>query len=423
MWFYVPSVCAPASEDSSLDSDPWYGREPSVTLSGIPTQRPFSWRGWMTRPWIGLLSGLTCRASILARGVEKWISSLQASHASLSRLPADAVASTITGGSGTTLPGSSTRSGLKPCSSRTCPVCSLPEGERAYVAGLIDGEGCIGIACSRGKYYSARVDVGMSEVALPLLNQLQATFGGSVSQSRKQTEKWAAAFRWTLEGRLAAAFCLCIAPYLRLKRKQAEIVSMPGLDGKTKEQIHKLNRKGPSRMPSGWFARLVGAKWKTHPTLFEPSPEFSGTWPQAGMMLRGIVSRLSKSGRRTSANVCSYSRGLYPTPSATPYGTSQNEGEVEHDRPSRGTPSPESWARGRPWPTPTVRGNWNKESYSSKAGAGLQQVAQEASHPGPTKSKDGMVLNVPFVERLMGFPEGWTDCDASVTPSSQNRRL
>ena len=50
----------------------------------------------------------------------------------------------------------------------------------------------------------------------------------------------------------------------------------------------------------------------------------------------------------------SYERGLYPTPSATPYGSSQNgsNGEGgENERPSAGTPSLESWAKR--WPTPT----------------------------------------------------------------------
>ena len=54
--------------------------------------------------------------------------------------------------------------------------------------------------------------------------------------------------------------------------------------------------------------------------------------------------------RRTAGSGSSYSRGVYPTPSATPYGSSQNEGKVPHDRPSRGTPSLETWAR--TWPTP-----------------------------------------------------------------------
>lgn len=280
MWYYVPSACVAASEDSSLDSDPWHGREPSVTLSGTPTQRPCSWRGWTMRPWIWLLSGLTCLRLTLEDGVGVWTSLLRGSHAS---------------------PG----------------------------------------------------------------------------------------------------------PWLGSEKKYR-------------------TRAGFGTISTGSFAQFnrVSCSWRTcQVSLLEGFPEFSGTWPQAGMMLRGIVSRLSKSGRRTSANVCSYSRGLYPTPSATPYGTSQNEGEVEHDRPSRGTPSLESWARGRQWPTPTVRGNWNKEGYSSKSGQGLQQVAADVSHPDQTKSKDGMVLNPQFVETLMGFPPGWTDCDASVTPSSQNRRL
>lgn len=52
-------------------------------------QQPLSWRGWKTRPWIRRLSGVTCEPSTLARGVERFISSLPAIHANPSRPQAE----------------------------------------------------------------------------------------------------------------------------------------------------------------------------------------------------------------------------------------------------------------------------------------------------------------------------------------------
>jgi hypothetical protein len=81
MWLYVPpEYCpsAPALEESTSVSDsPSPAPVLFVSLSGKPAQRPLSWPEWKNRPWIKRLSGTICRPSMAARGVERWISSLQ----------------------------------------------------------------------------------------------------------------------------------------------------------------------------------------------------------------------------------------------------------------------------------------------------------------------------------------------------------
>jgi hypothetical protein len=80
-----------------------------------------------------------------------------------------------------------------------------------------------------------------------------------------------------------------------------------------------------------------------------------------------------------------WAKNLYPTPSATRYGLSQNEGEVPHERPSAGTPSLESWASSLP------------AQMTKKSGtASLKQHL--TSHPR---------LNPSFVSWLMGYPWYW----------------
>ena len=88
MWLYLPpsasSPSAPASEGSTSGSSSpsETGAELWVTSSGKPTLRPYSWRGWATRPWMKLLSGTTLPPSTADRGAERWISSLRGSPAS-----------------------------------------------------------------------------------------------------------------------------------------------------------------------------------------------------------------------------------------------------------------------------------------------------------------------------------------------------
>lgn len=124
MWYYVPnSEClnsAPVTGGFSLDSDPWHGREPWVTASGTPTQRPFSWRGWKNRDWIKRLSGMTLKPSSAQAGVDAWISSLRDSHASHSAQPVSDVVLTMIGGSGPKSRASSAKWDRATCSWRTC---------------------------------------------------------------------------------------------------------------------------------------------------------------------------------------------------------------------------------------------------------------------------------------------------------------
>lgn len=77
------------------------------------------------------------------------------------------------------------------------------------------------------------------------------------------------------------------------------------------------------------------------------------------------------------------------------------------------------------WPTPAAR-DWKGPSVNTPA----RDCLDFAVERGATKSKTypappttGGRLNPAFVEWLMGFPIGWTDCDALETPSchrSQN---
>ena len=97
------------------------------------------------------------------------------------------------------------------------------------------------------------------------------------------------------------------------------------------------------------FARYdrESSYWRTYQgSLFADSETFSESWPPSGSMRSGACFQRRASGHRTSGAGFSF----WPGVSATRYGSSQNEGKVPHDRPSRGAPSLDTLARN--WPTP-----------------------------------------------------------------------
>lgn len=113
----------------------------------------------------------------------------------------------------------------------------------------------------------------------------------------------------------------------------------------------------------------------------------------------------------------SWDRNEYPTPSATRYGSSQNEGSVPHDRPSRGTPSLETWAArcklaAGLWDTPQAADARGQTGPASKH-SDLSRQAQTTASSGDGSPQNApnlpRRLNPHFVEWLMGWPIGWTD--------------
>lgn len=88
------------------------------------------------------------------------------------------------------------------------------------------------------------------------------------------------------------------------------------------------------------------------------------TWAHLTGVRAGSASLLEEIAREESEGSTTWDRGEYPTPSATRYGSSQNEGEVPHDRPSRGTPSLDTWAA-KQWATPRASANENRTTKNA----------------------------------------------------------
>lgn len=102
----------------------------------------------------------------------------------------------------------------------------------AYLAGIVDGEGCIGIYGNYGRWISSRgkrkaiyrldVKVGMSDPEPIVL--LRQVFAGSI-HTRKQLPQGGRRpfYTWCVSQRKAKYALSLLIPYLRAKKAQAEL--------------------------------------------------------------------------------------------------------------------------------------------------------------------------------------------------------
>lgn len=125
-WLYVPGLAGLSSDLNSLSETPTIA---CVSLNGILSPRPLSWRGWRNRSWIRLLFGTTWKPSILNLGAVEWISCQPVSPASRSPMPASGELNKTSGGFG--LPSPQPFATWDPGSSswRTSQVSLLPDLE------------------------------------------------------------------------------------------------------------------------------------------------------------------------------------------------------------------------------------------------------------------------------------------------------
>ena len=459
-----PSIAAPSEWVSALARSAWWNGKPSA--SHVWSKR------WREATWLRALCGSVTSASSLPRSfVDALTSSAGASPARTSQAQGSRPASEDRGQvcstpfslppSMLTLGGSSSRTWLLSASERTR---SWSNPSAAYVAGLLDGEGCLTMESKDSP--SPRIDVGMTISAKTLLVSLQAQMGGNVRMVRKPTARWAEAWTWTITGERAAIVVAWAWSELRLKQPQAteilrfwlthgtaateEMTSRGGTRRRwTKEQkeaarlaaqaISGGNRKGPEVAPAhGWIAQFAGGRWiSPQASLFEPtgSEPYSEPFPKQGSMRNGFVYARPTWERRTGAT------------DGSAWQTASVSDVTGGHRTRGGDRSGEVLLPGQAenWPTATVETGAQLASSPTPGqtgGTSLEGAARQfPSLPDPPTSLPGIAfylatchghrryLNPRFVESLMGFADDWTrPCGIgdtvsvdSETPSSPSK--
>ena len=134
------------------------------------------------------------------------------------------------------------------------------ETELAYVAGIIDGEGSIGIYQQKARGYRSKVmRVTVDNTDEWLIRQLLMWFGGHINRRSDHRGNRKDVWQWYVESKKAGNFLRLILPYVRMKRPQVELALQfqerkHPCRGHTEEELaleeaerllmHKMNRTG-----------------------------------------------------------------------------------------------------------------------------------------------------------------------------------
>lgn len=221
-------------------------------------------------------------------------------------------------------------------------------------------------------------------------------------------------------------------PLMEVDGVEQSISSAAAFHVRTLAQQEK-ERELPERSPvcgRTWHALsvrfdLVSCLWKTARSLFPEDLHWSSViLPRWGMMRAGECWELITS----ELPIKDIAYGLWPTPVA--------DGDRATNYAQGGTSL--GYAV-RNWPTPPVHGNHNRKGASKNSGDGLATAAKKWATPtchdrkGQSGAKRGRnaqggeclaqqvggTLNPMWVEWLMGWPVGWTDCEPLETDKFQ----
>lgn len=98
----------------------------------------------------------------------------------------------------------------------------------SYLAGFIDGEGYIGIIKDERRINRRRIDsytavIKVANTDENIIRWLKDSFGGTIYK-RMMKEKQNDAYCWTLEGKKLLPFLEKVSPYLKIKKRQSEVI-------------------------------------------------------------------------------------------------------------------------------------------------------------------------------------------------------
>lgn len=94
-----------------------------------------------------------------------------------------------------------------------------------YIAGLIDGEGCLDVQITNGIYIRPRVRIALTKSSEFLLVMLQANHGGTLQYRESTNPNWNDSVSWELCGySQVCKFLRNFANHLYIKQEQARFL-------------------------------------------------------------------------------------------------------------------------------------------------------------------------------------------------------
>lgn len=107
----------------------------------------------------------------------------------------------------------------------------MNERDAIYLAGILDGEGCVSLGVRKRIYVTPTLQVTNTDRRLT--DWLLCTLGGSVYDHRETRPGRKQCYLWSIAGAKARNIIREVRPYLRLKDKQADIIlSLATIDRK-----------------------------------------------------------------------------------------------------------------------------------------------------------------------------------------------
>ena len=101
-----------------------------------------------------------------------------------------------------------------------------PPADLTYIAGFVDGEGCITLVPRKKKGkcngYFARISIANTN--LEILTWIKSYFGGCLSLRKRRSPRHKPAWELLFSEIQAEEFVKVIMPWLRIKRRQAKVL-------------------------------------------------------------------------------------------------------------------------------------------------------------------------------------------------------
>ncbi len=388
MWIRLPSMCCPSVPEAgdSISASSWRSLllEQSAALSTKHTAAASWIRAWKRKPWMTRLFGRIYEPSTAARGVATFISSLADSPASPGQSPERVLEQTILDTYGLTSSELSKRLAVPShVSSRTSPGLfpteDMPPSNETWRDLTTRWKRC------RSRLLTLAQAIAGSDCSSWPTVQASDCLGEMHQSEKAQAAGW--------------------APRLQDAARAAMWHTMHGFGN-----FDKTGKPG-----GGCELGQQAAMWQT-----AISPDSPKTRRQVGGTEREPLLPAQAE--------------TWPTPASV-------DGEKQSGSRRKGDRTLPSEARA--WPTPNVPSGGravppdatyptNCTAYDStgkKVQVDLNNAASRFSPPAPATSTDGgesspsrRRLNPLFVEWLMGFPSGWSDCECSATQLSHFKR-
>ena len=356
-WLFVPASVVSKAASNS----PCLTPEPFVMSRGKPMRWPSLQRAWKTKAWMKRLSGLTLPPSTASRGVARWIASLPVSRVSPSPSPASASHKTTPDGSGPTLQEYLAKYDPASSSWKTCQGSFLPDLETFSGTWPRSGSMRDGVVFERPTLAPVKGANGGSAWPTPTVKSEAQTAENPTPGQTGGTTLPGEAMRWPTPRVTTSG----MAP------SQKEIA-----EGNPKKRLE------------------VSAQLWTTPCA-DDTGNRTKQYAQGGTAL-------------------SMQAGQWPTPHASAGTGAGNAGRAGGVNIQTAVAT---------WPTPTTRdhkdGATTLENTPVNGLLGRQVLVTPMD--GKPTSKNTRTLNPRFVEALMGWPIGWTDCERAVTASSPSK--